>query len=394
MENGWLVGVGSLVITCLGNTLATRLGIPKEGYQIIMNTNTRNLHQNGVSLWLDNITRGLLKSGTLEKYIRELSVTGLTSNPTIFDHAIANTDDYDEAILQKIDKGVSDEALFFELAIEDLSRAADLFRPVYERTNGVDGWVSLEVSPLLAYDTDSTIQAAKKLYEQAGQPNLFIKIPGTPQGLPAIEQSIFAGVPVNVTLLFSAEQYTAAANAYLRGIERRIAAGLNPDVRSVASLFISRWDKATMGKVPAKLQNKLGLAVAQRAYMTYREFLISERMLRAMNFGAQPQRLLWASTGTKDPQASDILYIRALVAPYTINTMPEKTLLAFADHGEIETSLSLESGTSDQVIADFEKAGVSYEELAEKLQKDGAAAFVKSWNDLLATIKSKSTINA
>ena len=361
---------------------------------MLMNTNTKTLHQNGVSLWLDNITRRLLKSGTLEQYIRELSVTGLTSNPTIFDHAIANTDDYDEAILQKVDNGMSDEALFFELAIEDLSRAADLFRPVYERTNGVDGWVSLEVSPLLAYDTDSTIQAAKKLYEQAGQPNLFIKIPGTPQGLPAIEQSIFAGVPVNITLLFSAEQYAAAANAYLRGIERRIEAGLNPDVRSVASLFISRWDKATMGKVPAELQNKLGLAVAQRVYMAYREFLESKRTLRAMNFGVQPQRLLWASTGTKDPQASDILYIRTLVAPYTINTMPEKTLLAFADHGELETSLSLESRTSDQVIAAFEKAGVSYEQLADKLQKDGAAAFVKSWNDLLATIKSKSTIKA
>lgn len=361
---------------------------------MIENTNTRNLHQSGISLWLDNITRGLLKKGTLEKYIRELSVTGLTSNPTIFDHAIANTNDYDEAILQKVDNGVTDEALFFELAIEDLSQAADLFKPIYERTNGMDGWVSLEVSPLLAYDTDNTIQAAKKLYEQAGQPNLFIKIPGTPQGLPAIERSIFAGVPVNVTLLFSAEQYTAAANAYLRGIKRRIEAGLNPDVRSVASLFISRWDKATMGKVPAELQNNLGLAVAQRTYMAYREFLESKRMLRAMNFGAQPQRLLWASTGTKDPQASDILYIRALVAPYTINTMPEKTLLAFADHGEIETSLSTESGISDQVIAAFEKAGVSYKQLADKLQKDGAAAFVKSWNDLLATIKSKSTLKA
>jgi len=359
-----------------------------------MNTNTRNLHQNGVSLWLDNITRGLLKSGTLEKYIRELSVTGLTSNPTIFDRAITNTDDYDEAILRKEDASMSGEALFFEIAIEDLSQAAALFRPVYERTNGVDGWVSLEVSPLLAYDTDSTIQAAKQLYELARQPNLFIKIPGTPQGLPAIEQSIFAGVPVNVTLLFSAEQYTAAADAYLRGIERRIAAGLNPDVRSVASLFISRWDKATMGKVPAELQNKLGLAVAQRTYMAYHEFLESRRMQRAMNFGAQPQRLLWASTGTKDPQASDILYIRGLVAPYTINTMPEETLLAFADHGELETSLSIESRTSNQVIAAFEKAGVGYEQLADKLQQDGAAAFVKSWNDLLATIKSKSTIRA
>jgi transaldolase len=361
---------------------------------MIMNTNTRQLHQHGVSLWLDNITRGLLTSGALERYIHELSITGLTSNPTIFDHAIANTDDYDEAIPQKLKAGKSGEELFFEIAIEDLSQAADLFRPVYKRSNGADGWVSLEVSPLLAYDTDSTIQAARKLYDLAGQPNLFIKIPGTPQGLPAIEQSIFAGVPVNITLLFSAEQYTAAANAYLRGIERRIEAGLNPDVRSVASLFISRWDKATMGKVPAELQNKLGLAVAQRTYMAYREFLESKRMLRAMNFGVQPQRLLWASTGTKDPQASDILYIRSLVAPYTINTMPEKTLLAFADHGELETALSIESNTSNQVIAAFNEAGVGYEQLADKLQKDGAAAFVKSWNDLLATIKSKSPIRA
>ena len=359
-----------------------------------MNPNTRQLHQNGVSLWLDNITRGLLTNGTLEKYIHDLSVTGLTSNPTIFDHAIANTDDYDRAIHRKLEAGQSGEALFIQLAIEDLSRAADLFRPVYERTNGVDGWVSLEVSPLLAYDTDSTIQAARKLYELARQPNLFIKIPGTVQGLPAIEQAIFAGVPVNVTLLFSAEQYAAAADAYLRGIERRVAAGLNPDVHSVASLFISRWDKATMGKVPPELQNKLGLAVAQRTYRAYRRILNSDRMLRAMNFGAQPQRLLWASTGTKDPQASDILYIRALVAPYTINTMPEETLLAFADHGKLETSLSVESNASDQVIAVFKEAGVGYEQLAEKLQKDGAASFVKSWDDLLATIESKSTIRA
>jgi transaldolase len=354
-----------------------------------MNTNTQKLHQSGVSLWLDNITRELLTSGTLEGYIKELSITGLTSNPTIFDHAIARTDFYDTAIQQKRKAGKSGEELFFELAIEDLHQAADLFRPIHDLTNGIDGWVSLEVSPLLAYDTTRTIQAASKLHEMVARPNLFIKIPGTPQGLPAIEQAIFAGVPVNVTLLFSAEQYTAAADAYLRGIERRIAAGLNPDVRSVASIFISRWDKATMGKVPAELQNKLGIAVAQRAYKVYHQFLNSERMLRAMNFSAQPQRLLWASTGTKDPQASDILYIRSLIAPYTINTMPEESLLAFADHGELDSSLFADGGDSDQTIAAFEKAGIGYEQLASQLQTDGAASFVKSWNDLLTTIQAK-----
>ena len=356
-----------------------------------MNLNTEKLHQQGVSLWLDNITRSMLQDGTLEEYIHDLSVTGLTSNPTIFDHAIANSGDYDEAIHRKSKTGKSGEALFLELAIEDLSRAADLFKPIYERTNGVDGWVSLEVSPLLAYDTDRTLQAAKGLFERVGKPNLFIKIPGTPQGLSAIEEAIFSGVPVNVTLLFSAEQYKAAAQAYLRGIERRIRAGLNPDVRSVASLFISRWDKATMGQVSSSLQNKLGLAVAQRTYLAYHEILCSDRMLRAMNGGARPQRLLWASTGTKDPQASDILYIRALVAPYTINTMPEETLKAFADHGELRTSLSVENVQAHEVFADFELAGFEYEKMADKLQHEGASAFVKSWNGLLESIVSKAT---
>ncbi len=354
-----------------------------------MNLNTAKLHQQGVSLWLDNITRSLLQDGTLEKYILDLSVTGLTSNPTIFDHAVANSNDYDEAIHRKSETGKSGEELFLELAIEDLSRAADLFRPIYERTNGVDGWVSLEVSPLLAYDTDRTLQAAKGLFERVGRPNLFIKIPGTPQGLPAIEEAIFSGVPVNVTLLFSAEQYEAAAQAYLRGIERRIRAGLDPDVGSVASLFISRWDKATMGQVSPSLQNRLGLAVAQRTYRAYNKILSSDSMLRAMNDGARPQRLLWASTGTKDPQASDILYIRALVAPYTINTMPEETLLAFADHGELQPSLVTENVQAQDVFADFEQAGFEYEKMADKLQQEGASAFVKSWNDLLETIISK-----
>jgi len=357
-----------------------------------MNSNTSRLHQAGVSLWLDNITRGMLKNGKLERYIHDLSITGLTSNPTIFDNAVASTNEYDEAILQKVKAGRSGEALFFELAIEDLSQAAQLFRPVFDLTNGIDGWISLEVSPLLAYDADASIQAAVSLHKKADQPNLFIKIPGTPQGLPAIEQAIFAGVPVNVTLLFSAEQYLAASQAYLRGIERRIAAGLDPDVRSVASLFISRWDKATMGKVLPALQNTLGIAVAQRTNALYRDLLNSDQMLRVMNLGAQPQRLLWASTGTKDPHASDILYIRSLVAPYTINTMPEETLLAFADHGEMETSLSAEKNKSDQVLEDFKKAGIDYDQLAEQLQKDGAAAFVNSWKNLLATIEAKSTI--
>jgi transaldolase len=359
-----------------------------------MNSHTAELYNAGVSLWLDNITRGLLTAGTIEKYIRELSVTGLTSNPTIFEHAIGNTDSYDADIREKVIAGKSGEALFFELAVEDLTRAADLFRPVYERTNGLDGWVSLEVSPLLAYDAQSTLAEAKRLFGLADRPNLLIKIPGTPEGLPAIEEAVFAGVAVNVTLLFSAEQYAAAAEAYLRGVERRIEAGLNPDVRSVASIFISRWDKATIDTAPQGLRDQLGIAVAKRAYAAYRKFMNSERMLRAMNFGAKPQRLLWASTGTKDPEASDILYIRSLTAPYTINTMPEKTLLAFAGHGAVEGHLPSDGGDADRIIAAFGKEGVDYEQLAETLQREGAAAFVKSWNDLLVTIEAKgSSIN-
>ena len=305
---------------------------------------TQKLHDMGQSLWLDNITRGLLTSGTLRRYIQEFSVTGLTSNPTIFDHAIKNSHDYDDAIRQKVKEGKSGEALFFELALEDLRQAADLFRPIHDQTNGVDGWVSLEVSPLLAHDTAGTIAAAKELHARAERPNLFIKIPGTKEGLPAIEESIFAGVPINVTLLFSREQYVAAAEAYLRGIERRIAAGLNPDVGSVASLFISRWDVAVMGKAPEALRGQLGIAIAQRTYEAYRELLDSPRWQRIFNAGARPQRLLWASTGTKDPKASDVLYIQALAAPFTVNTMPEATLKAFADHGEIGPILPADGG--------------------------------------------------
>jgi transaldolase len=348
---------------------------------------TRKLHELGQSLWLDNITRGLLLSGTLHSYIQDLSITGLTSNPTIFDHAIKNSSDYDDAIGQRVKEGKSGEALFFELAIEDLRQAADLFRPIHDRTNGVDGWVSLEVSPLLAHDTSGTLAAAKALHARAERPNLFIKIPGTKEGLPAIEEAIFAGVPVNVTLLFSSAQYVAAAEAYLRGIERRITAGLNPDVGSVASLFVSRWDVAIADKVPVEMRNQLGIAIAGQVYESYRVLLDSPRCQRSFNAGARAQRLLFASTGTKDPKASDTLYVQALAAPFTVNTMPEATLKAFADHGTVGESLPVRA---DVGLNKFAKAGIDTDTLGSQLQEEGAASFVKSWKDLIECIASKS----
>ena len=351
---------------------------------------TQLLHNLGQSLWLDNITRDLINNGTLKRYIDELSVTGLTSNPTIFDHAIKNSSSYDAAIRKKLDEGKSGESLFFELALEDLTRAADLFRPVFDRTNGVDGWVSLEVSPLLAHDTASTLAAAKSLHTRARRPNLLIKIPGTKEGLPAIEESIFAGVPINVTLLFSREHYLAAAEAFLRGIERRIDAGLQPNIGSVASVFVSRWDAAVAGKVPAALNNRLGIAVAKRTYKAYRDLLGSPRWERIYNAGARPQRLLWASTGTKDPKAPDVLYIKALAAPFTVNTMPEGTLKALADHGDLSEIMSADGGDCEAVLDEFAAAGIDIDDLAAKLQDDGAKSFVSSWNDLMEVIASKS----
>ena len=353
---------------------------------------TKTLHNLGQSLWLDNITRALLNSGTLQRYIDELSVTGLTSNPTIFDHAIRNSADYDSDIARLSSRAKPVEDLFFELALADLTRAADLLRPVFTRTDGVDGWVSLEVSPLLAHDTQRTIAAARDLSGRAGKSNLFIKIPGTKEGLPAIEAAIFAGVPVNVTLLFSREQYIAAAEAYLRGVERRIEAGMNPAVASVASLFVSRWDVAVAGEVPAELANRLGIAVAQQTYRAYLELLTSPRFQRAANAGARAQRLLWASTGTKDPKASDILYVRALAAPFTVNTMPEGTLQAFAQHGEVGATLAPDGGDCEKVLAAFAKAGIDIDALAKRLQDEGAASFDKSWNDLMSRIESKSAV--
>ncbi len=351
---------------------------------------TEKLHAAGQSLWLDNITRDLLDSGTLKRYIDTLSVTGLTSNPTIFDHAITNSAAYDADIRAMTKSGVSREELFFKLAIADLQRAADLFGPIHDRTAGVDGWVSLEVSPLLAYDTRRTVEAAKSLHAAAARPNLFIKIPGTKEGAPAIEEAIFGGVPVNVTLLFSRDQYLAAAEAYMRGLERRIAAGLGPDVHSVASLFISRWDKATADKLPANLRDRLGIAVAEATYAAYRDVLDSDRWQRLENSGARPQRLLFASTGTKDPRASDTLYIGALAAPNTVNTMPEDTLLHFADHGEVGGVMRRDGGAASETLSAIAKAGVDLVALAADLQSQGAKSFDESWSDLLKAIETKS----
>jgi transaldolase len=347
---------------------------------------TRALHELGQSLWLDNITRDLLGSGTLKRYVDDLSVTGLTSNPTIFDQALKGSAAYDDAIRDGVKAGRTGEALFFDLALDDLTRAADLFRPVHQRTSGVDGWVSLEVSPLLARDPASTLKAAKELFARAGRPNLHIKIPGTKEGLPAIEEATFAGIPVNVTLLFSREHYLAAADAWLRGVERRIAAGLDPDVRSVASVFVSRWDAAVAPKVPTDLKNQLGNAVAGVVHAAACALHASPRWQRAQNAGARPQRVLWASTGTKDPAASDILYVKALAAPYTVNTMPEKTLLAFADHGEVGEPLATDGREAEAVLARFARAGVDLGATAAQLQDEGARSFVKSWNELLARL--------
>ena len=351
---------------------------------------TQELHNLGQSLWLDNITREILDNGTLRRYMDEFSVTGLTSNPTIFDEAIGNSAAYDDGIRDKAKAGKSGEALFIELALEDLRQAADLFRPVFDATDGVDGWVSMEVSPLLASDTSGSIDAAARIHGQGERPNLYVKIPGTPEGVPAIEESIFDGVPINVTLLFSREQYVAAAEAYLRGIERRITAKRDPRVASVASLFVSRWDKAVGDRAPPELRNRLGIAIAGRTYSAYRELLASARWRKLAAVGARPQRLLWGSTGTKDPKAPDTLYVEALAAPDTIDTMPEKTLRAFAEHGEIRGVMAEDGGDAESVLARFAKAGIDTDALATQLQRDGAQAFVKSWQELMTRIAEKS----
>jgi transaldolase len=353
-------------------------------------TITKKLHDLGQSIWLDNITREILDNGTLRRYIDTLSVTGLTSNPTIFDEAIGNTAAYDVGIRQKAEAGLSGEELFVELALEDLRRAADLFRPVFDRTSGIDGWVSMEVSPLLANDTKTTIDAALRIHKQANRPNLYVKIPGTPAGVPAIEAAIFAGVPVNVTLLFSREHYLRVADAYMKGIERRIGAGLDPRVNSVASLFVSRWDRAVADKVPEDLRNRLGVAIAARAYRAHNELLASKRWRDLESAGARKQRMLWASTGTKDPKAPAGLYVEALAAPDTVDTMPEKTLLAFAANGTVKSVMAKDGGDAELVLARFAGAGIDIVALAARLQVEGAESFVKSWSELMQRIADKS----
>ena len=357
-----------------------------------MNLNTKKLHDLGQSLWVDNISREMLVKGTLARYISDYTVTGLTSNPTIFEHAIGHGSFYDEAIARLARRGKPAEELFFTLALDDLTRAADLFRPIFDATEGLDGWVSLEVSPLLSDNATKTIQAASSLHEAADRPNLFIKIPGTPAGAQAIEESIFNGVPVNVTLLFSREQYVVSAEAYMRGIERRLEAGLDPNVRSVASLFVSRWDVAVKQEISPAFHNRLGIAIAMRTYKAYRDLLASPRWLKLDKAGARPQRLLWASTGTKDPAAPDTLYIEALAAPDTINTIPEKTLQDFADHGKADTVLPADGGYAEAVLEEFRREGVDDEALAARLQREGSDAFTVSWQALLARIHEKSEV--
>lgn len=352
---------------------------------------TQLLHDLGQSIWIDNITRDMLDSGTLKRYIDEYSVTGLTSNPTIFNLAVKNSASYDASISQ-LGRNESGENLFFHIAIQDLTRAADLFKPIYDRTNHVDGYVSLEVSPLLAYDTQATIKAAKELCERAGRPNLFIKIPGTKEGLPAIEECIYSGIPINITLLFDREQYLAAADAYMRGIERRIKAGLNPNVASVASVFVSRWDASISKTAPEPLRNKLGIAIAGRIYQAYRELLVSPRWMRALNEGAIPQRLLWASTGTKDPKASNVLYVNALGAPFTVNTMPDVTLNALAGNDSIGSPMKVDASEAEKQLKEYAAANIDVTKLAAQLQEEGAKAFVTSWNELMGVMKQKSAV--
>jgi transaldolase len=351
---------------------------------------TKNLHDLGQSIWLDNITREILDNGTLSRYIEQFSVTGLTSNPTIFDEAIGKTTAYDKGIRQKAAGGSSGEDLFVELALEDLRRAADLFRPEFDRTKGLDGWVSMEVSPLLANDTQGTIDAALRIHRQANRPNLYVKIPGTPAGVPAIESAIFAGIPINVTLLFSREQYLKVADAYMSAVERRIAAGLDPKINSVASVFVSRWDRAVADKVPQELSNRLGIAIMQRTYRAHCELIQLKRWKDLEAKGARKQRMLWASTGTKDPKAPAGLYVEALAAPDTIDTMPEKTLLAFGESGSLRGVMSKDGGDAEEVLARFARAGIDVNALAAQLQVDGAASFVKSWTELMQRIQDKS----
>jgi transaldolase len=348
---------------------------------------TRELVELGQTLWLDNVSRPMLDDGTLARYIHDFNISGLTSNPSIFEKAIIEGNAYDETIRNSTENSAED--VYLQLALQDLQRAAKMFAPLHRASHGADGWVSLEVSPLLADDTAATIASVADLHRRAARRNFFIKIPGTPAGARAIEESLFAGIPINVTLLFSREQYRVAAEAWMRGIERRIKADLDPRIDSVASLFVSRWDVAVNDRVSASQRNRLGLAVAKRTYRAYRDLLDSPRVQSLVRHGVRPQKLLWASTGTKDPGAPDTLYVDALAAPLTINTIPDKTLRAFAEHGKAPTLLARDGGDADRVLAEFTYAHIDLDALALKLQRDGVDAFAKSWRTLLHGIESK-----
>jgi transaldolase len=350
----------------------------------------QRLHALGQSLWLDSISRLMLRSGALARYVSELAVTGLTSNPTILGHAMAAGSDYDHSLARLVDAGVTDaQDLVYSLALEDLAEAAALFRPAWERTAGVDGYVSLEVPPDVAYDAQATIALARRLHDQAGFPNLLVKIPGTPPGLTAMEETITAGIGVNVTLLFSDTHYLRTADAYLRALERRRAAGLDLNVPSVASVFISRWDAAADPLLPPALHGRLGLAMAQKTYSSHLQLLSDKRWQTLAEAGARPQRVLWASTSTKDPDLPDSYYLGRLAAPDTIDTVPEKTLLAFADHGDPDQRLAPDYAAAERTISAIADAGVDVDILAERLQRQGAGAFGADWAALLDAMREK-----
>jgi transaldolase len=352
---------------------------------------TSKLQELGQSLWLDNISRNMIDTGLLQTYISDFSITGLTSNPSIFTKAVAGGSDYDAQIASERATGATPEEIVLRLMVQDLRRAADLFAPIHKATSGKDGWVSIEVSPYLINDAKGSLEWAQRLHAQMDRANAFVKIPGTQQGAVAIEEAIFQGIAINVTLLFSRDQYVAVAEAYMRGIERRIDGGLDPKVRSVASVFVSRWDAAAAKQGRADLRNRLGLAVAADVWDAYQSILASERWQTLAKAGAMPQTLLWASTGVKDPEADDTLYITALAAPETINTMPDATLRAFADHGAVGKGGTLDREAGAKLRRVATEGGLDLDALAGKLQVDGGDAFVTAWDELLKRVEGKVT---
>jgi transaldolase len=352
----------------------------------------RQLHEAGQSLWLDSINRAMLGSGDLARYVDQLAVTGLTSNPTILGHAMAASHDYEGSLRALLAQGVSGpQDLVYAAAFEDLGQAANLFRPAWQASGGEDGYVSVEVPPDLAYDAPATVALARHLHAMAGFPNLLVKVPGTPQGLTVLEELVDAGIGVNVTLLFSDTHYLRTAEAYMRALERRLARGEDLAVPSVASVFVSRWDKAADSLLPKPLHGRLGVAMAQKVYSSYQSLLASDRWRDLEAGGARPQRVLWASTSAKDPALPDTYYVEKLASPGTINTMPEKTLIAFADHGTVGEMLRDDYASGEETVAEVAAKGVDVDALGESLQRQGARAFSADWSALLDAIAAKAS---